>query len=91
MKKENKTERITLRLSGKEKDMVNKLADDNGMNVSKLILSLIDKELNSVPHEQYITKSLEENKLINSLFSNGDLSNKSKQVISREIKKYVGN
>lgn len=91
MKKENKTERITLRLSGTEKDMVNKLADDNGMNVSKLILNLVDKELNSMPHEQYISKSLEENKLINSLLSNDDLSNKSKQVISREIKKYVGN
>ena len=90
MNKEKKTEQINLRLTKSEKDMLYKNAGINGKNVTEYIINLIKNNSNSVSYEQYITDSMTENNIINNLLLSDKLSNKSKKIIIREVRKYVG-
>ena len=86
MDKEKKTEQINLRLTKSEKDMLYKNAGIDGKNVTEYIINLIKNNSKSVSYEQYITDSITENNILLS----DKLSNKSKKIISREVRKYVG-
>ena len=90
MDKEKKTEQINLRLTKSEKDMLYKNAGIDGKNVTEYIINLIKNNSKSVSYEQYITDSMTENSIINNLLLSDKLSNKSKKIISREVRKYVG-
>ena len=90
MNKEKKTEQINLRLTKSEKDMLYKNAGINGTNVTEYIINLIKNNSKSVSYEQYITDSMTENNIINNLLLSDKLSNKSKKIIIREVRKYVG-
>lgn len=90
MDKEKKTEQINLRLTKSEKDMLYKNAGIDRKNVTEYIINLIKNNSKSVSYEQYITDSMTENNIINNLLLSDELSNKSKKIISREVRKYVG-
>ena len=90
MDKEKKTEQINLRLTKSEKDMLYKNAGIDGKNVTEYTINLIKNNSKSVSYEQYITDSMTENNIINNLLLSDKLSNKSKKIISREVRKYVG-
>ena len=90
MDKEKKTEQINLRLTKSEKDMLYKNAGIDVKNVTEYIINLIKNNSKSVSYEQYITDSMTENNIINNLLLSDKLSNKSKKIISREVRKYVG-
>ena len=90
MNKEKKTEQINLRLTKSEKDMLYKNAGINGKNVTEYIINFIKNNSKSVSYEQYITDSMTENNIINNLLLSDKLSNKSKKIIIREVRKYVG-
>lgn len=88
--KEKKTEQINLRLTKSEKDMLYKNAGIDRKNVTEYIINLIKNNSKSVSYEQYITDSMTENNIINNLLLSDELSNKSKKIISREVRNYVG-
>ena len=90
MDKEKKTEQINLRLTRSEKDMLYKNAGIDRKNVTEYIINLIKNNSKSVSYEQYITDSMTENNIINNLLLSDELSNKSKKIISREVRNYVG-
>ncbi len=90
MNKEKKTEQINLRLTKSEKDMLYKNAGIDRKNVTEYIINLIKNNSKSVSYEQYITDSMTENNIINNLLLSDELSNKSKKIISREVRNYVG-
>lgn len=90
MDKEKKTEQINLRLTKSEKDMLYKNAGIDRKNVTEYIINLIKNNSKSVSYEQYITDSMTENNIINNLLLSDELSNKSKKIISREVRNYVG-
>ena len=90
MDKEKKTEQINLRLTRSEKDMLYKNAGINRNNITEYIINLIKNNSKIVSYEQYIADSMTENNIINNLLLSDKLSNKSKKIISREVRKYVG-
>ncbi len=84
-----KTDRIPLRVSPEQKELIKAQATKQNMNNTEYILSLIEQDSKSISHEQLIQNSLSENQLINSLLTNPELSNKAKETIGKEIRKYV--
>lgn len=89
MNKEKKTERINLRLTIAEKRLINEEAKRNNQNITEHIVSLIKNEKSCTSHEQRIADSMAANQLINNLLTSSELSNKAKEIISKEIRKYV--
>lgn len=84
-----KTERIDIRLTPEEKALLEHQAQEHGMNLSEYTRHSITKCFTQKTHEWQVENSLTENHIINSLLLNSELSNKSKQIIGKEIGKYV--
>lgn len=89
MNREKKTERIIIRMTKPEKKKLFNDAKASGKSVSEYARSLVKSNKKYVSHEQYITDSIERNQLINDLLANDILSNKAKEIISDEVRKYV--
>ena len=85
----NKTDRLDLRVSPEQKEFVEMQAKKQNKNKTEYILSLIEQDSISISHEQLISNSLSENQFINDLLTHPDISNKDKQIIRKEIRKYV--
>ena len=85
----NKTDRLDLRVSPEQKEFVEMQAKKQNKNKTEYILSLIEQDSISISHEQLISNSLSENQFINDLLTHPDISNKDKQIIGQEIRKYV--
>jgi uncharacterized protein (DUF1778 family) len=85
----NKTDRLDLRVSPEQKEFVEMQAKKQNKNKTEYILSLIEQDSISISHEQLISNSLSENQFINDLLTHPDISNKDKQIIGKEIRKYV--
>ena len=85
----NKTDRLDLRVSPEQKEFVEMQAKKQNKNKTEYILSLIEQDSISISHEQLISSSLSENQFINDLLTHPDISNKDKQIIGKEIRKYV--
>ena len=88
-KSTNKTDRLDLRVSPEQKEFVEMQAKKQNKNKTEYILSLIEQDSISISHEQLISNSLSENQFINDLLTHPDISNKDKQIIGKEIRKYV--
>lgn len=84
-----KTDRIPLRVSPEQKVFIEEQAKKQNKNTTKYILDLIEQDSKSISHEQLIQNSLSQNQLINDLLTNPELSNKAKEIIGRELRKYV--
>ncbi len=84
-----KSKRIDLRATPEEIILLDQQAKENGMNRSEYIFSLVKKDSRQNSHELQIKNSLIENGLFNSLLLNPSLSNKAKQIIGKEMRKYV--
>ena len=85
----NKTDRLDLRVSPEQKEFVEMQAKKQNKHKTEYILSLIEQDSISISHEQLISNSLSENQFINDLLTHPDISNKDKQIIGKEIRKYV--
>lgn len=83
MKKNN---RLYMRISDSDKALLEKLAKEHRMSLSEYICFSV-KECESVKNQIYPTMILGE--FIAGLYSNPDLSSKAKQIIGKEIQKYV--
>lgn len=84
-----KSERTDLRLTPEEKNLLETQAREHGMNNSRYICSLLKQDAVPKNHEQKIKDSLAENRILNSLLTNPNLSKTVKQMIGKEIEKYV--
>ena len=84
-----KTDRIPLRVSPEQKKFVETQAKKQNKNRTEYILDLVEQDSKSISHEQLIQNSLSENQLINSLLTHPELSNKAKEILGKEIRKYV--
>ncbi len=84
-----KTERVDFRFPLETKELMNSMAKKHNMKNSQYVRSLIEKDAHSISHEQQIQNSLRENHFINSLLANPDMPNKCKQLIGKELEKYV--
>lgn len=84
-----KSKRIDLRLTPEEKQFLKQQAQEHDMTVSEYIWHCIINNAGQKTHEQQITDSLAENHILNSLLLHPDLNNKSKKIITREMKQYV--
>lgn len=90
MKKDmKKTKRIDIRVSPEQKELIELQAKKQNKTVTEYISSLIEQDLKSISPEQLIQNALSENQLINELLTNPKISNKDKQIIGEEMKKYV--
>lgn len=89
LNKDKKTERIIIRMTKPEKKKLFNDAKASGQSVSEYARSLVESNKKYVSHEQYIADSIERNQLINDLLANDRLSNKAKEIISDEVRKYV--
>lgn len=76
-------------MSPEQKEFVEMQAKKQNKNKTEYILSLIEQDSISISHEQLISNSLSENQFINDLLTHPDISNKDKQIIGKEIRKYV--
>ena len=88
-KNTNKTDRLDIRFRPEIKNLANRKAHEQNLTTSKYICNLIEKNEQNISHEQLIEHSLKENHFINSLLTNEGLSLRSKQLIGKEMKKYV--
>lgn len=102
MKKEK---RMDLRITEDLKKTTKENAKKKHMNTSEYICDLIEKDTNSMSHEQItpntlkstktlsheqmVQNALSENELINGLLTNSEIPNKTKQLIGKEMRKYV--
>lgn len=84
-----KSERIDLRLTPKEKNLLEIQAREHNMNNSQYICSLLKQNAALKNHEQQMKDSLAENHILNSLLLNPNLGKTVKQIIGKEIQKYV--
>lgn len=73
----------------RRKKLLKQQAQKNGMNISEYVCFLVEKDSNQKSHKQQIENALIENSILNSLLLNPELSNKSKQIIGKEIGKHV--
>lgn len=89
MDKEKKTERIIIRMTKPEKKRLFSDAKASGKSVSEYARDLVKNNKKCVSYEQYIIDAIDENQLINDLLVNDKLSNKAKEIISEEVRKYV--
>ena len=84
-----KTDRLDLRVSPEQKEFVEMQAKKQNKNRTEYILDLVEQDSKSISHEQLIQNSLSGNQLINDLLTNPEFSNKVKETIGKEIRKYV--
>lgn len=84
------TERVDLRLTPKTKGLLTKLSKESRQNCSEYIRSLIEQAAcTGFSHQQQIYLTLKENKFINSLFANPELTDDAKMIIAKEMRKHV--
>lgn len=84
-----KTERLQLRLTQEIRKLLEQQCQEHGMNFTEYICALIKKDFIQQSHEQQIEDAMAENHVLNSLLLNPDISSKAKQLIGKEIGKYV--
>ena len=91
------TERLFIRLSPQLKEDAQSLAEENNLSISDYVRGLIEEasrkpsqNIQNLSHEERIQGSLYENTFINGLFTNPELTLKSKKTITKELRKYVG-
>ncbi len=99
MKKTKKDTTINLRLPYETKELLTASAKSHGKTSSAYLRFLIERDASAeianqnthqkISHEQMVTNSLSENQFINGLLINTEISNKSKKVIGRELRKHV--
>lgn len=85
----NKTERIPLRVTPEQKKSIEIQARSQKKRTTEYLIGLAEQDLKSISHEQLTINSLSENQFINNLLTHPDISNKDKQIIGKEIRKYV--
>ncbi len=85
-----KTERVHFRVSLETKETMHSSAAKKGLNYSEYFRWLVEQDAKRLSHEEQIQNSLHENTFINRLFTNQELTLKSKQIIAKELRKYVG-
>lgn len=84
-----KSKRVDLRLTPEEKQFLKQQAQEQDMTVSEYTWHCIINNAGKKTHEQQITDSLAENHILNALLLHPDLSNKTKKIITEEMKQYV--
>lgn len=84
-----KNERIDLRVSSEDKILIKQKAEEQHMSTSEYLCHLVKKDCQMLSHEQMIMHSIPENQFINSLLVHPELSNKTKQIIGKELRSYV--
>lgn len=85
----NKTERLYSRVEETLKSDLHTFLSTKQESTSDFIRSLIKQAIYPPSHEELIENILDENKFYNDLMTNPELPNKSKQIISKELKKHV--
>lgn len=85
----NKDKIINLRVSKEQKEQIERKAKSDNKNISRYILDTVLDDGNITSHEKLITSSLQGNQLINDLLRSTDISDKTKKIISQEVRKYV--
>ncbi len=85
--KENRTEKINLRITPDEKRILEQAAEESGMSFSRYVRSLVfpDNPQNINPEVYNIPLRLQKNQLIN-LFQHSDCPEKYKAAIIQELK-----
>jgi len=84
-----KTERIPLRVSPEQKDLIGVQAKKQNKTTTEYLIGLAEQDRKSISHEHMIQNALSENQFINSLLIHPSISNKDKQIIGKELRKYV--
>lgn len=85
----NKTERIDIRTTSEAKSIIRTGATSTQQNISEFMVNSSIQAALSLTHKGQIQNILPENDFFNSLLINPELSNKSKQIMSKELRKYV--
>lgn len=87
----SKKERIFLRVTSDKKELWEQRAKKQGLTLTELITYRMDNCETIAPktHEQNVVDSMKENYLINTFLQSLDLSDKTKNIIVKEMKKYV--
>lgn len=85
----NKSDRLHVRCTPAIKEMAKNKAQEQGISSSEYICALIENDNKSLTHEQQIEQALLENHLINDMLASDELPLKYKQMIGKEMKKYV--
>ena len=80
-----KSERIDLRLTPEEKNLLETQAREHGMNHSQYICFLLKRVAVPKNHEQKIKDSLAENHILNSLLANPNLGKNAKQLDRKSV------
>lgn len=86
-----KIEQIHLRLPSELKQLMAANAKKQNLTSSEYIRTLIEKDKKLLTHEQRTQNALAENQFVNELLKNPEITNKCKQTIGKELKKYVNN
>lgn len=86
-----KSQRLFIRVTQEQKEKIKVNAEAHHLSITDYMLNCsLNNSLNAqITFEQSITNTLAENYFYNNLLTSKDLSNESKQIISRELKKYV--
>lgn len=86
-----KTERIFIRVTPEQKTNIVETAKAHGLTVTDYFLKMFSDSIPNAPatYEQVIENTIAENNFYNSLMVNESLSNKAKQIICEELRKYV--
>lgn len=85
----NKSKRIDVRLTPELKEILEKKAEGSGMTKSDYICALIGKGVLPVSHEEFIVHSMKENRFINGMLTDPNVSLELKQELTKEMQKYV--
>lgn len=86
-----KSKRLFIRVTQEQKEKIKANAEAHHLSITDYILNCsLNNSLNTkITFEQLIANTLAENNFYNNLLINKELSNRSKQIISGELKKYV--
>lgn len=84
-----KTARLYYRCATERKKEVQAYAKSQKMTVSAYLDRLIDGDMPHLTHEHQIQNALKGNQLINELLTNSQVPLHTKQLIGKEMKKYV--
>lgn len=86
-----KTERIFIRVTHEQKTNIVEAAKAHGLTVTDYFLKMFSDSIPNAPdtYEQVIENTIAENNFYNSLMTNESLPNETKQIICKELRKYV--